>query len=196
MKTVSMHIHEVVPLDPTEMEHIEKAFREVRLAKGALWIRQGAICDKVAYMTRGSMRFFHIDGEGREVTCHFARPDEFISSFSSFLTDTPTSENISAIEDTVLRVISKRELEALSIIVPKMQIFRRMIAENLFIAMEKRIAMLQSRSAQERYETLVKESPEILLRVPLQYTASFLGITPQHLSRLRKEWVKGGSMES
>jgi hypothetical protein len=69
-------------------------------------------------------------------------------------------------------------------------VFRRVIAENLFITMEKRIAMLQSQSAIERYEKMLNENPDILLSVPLQYTASFLGMTPQHLSRLRKEWMK------
>ena len=73
---------------------------------------------------------------------------------------------------------------------PKLHIFRRIIAENLFIIMEKRIAMLQSQTAHERYEKMIKENPEILLSVPLQYTASFLGMTPQHLSRLRKEFQK------
>jgi hypothetical protein len=91
---------------------------------------------------------------------------------------------------TVLRVISKKDIEELSVLIPKMQIFRRIIAENLFIIMEKRIMMLQSQSAHERYEKMLKENPEILLSVPLQYTASFLGITPQHLSRLRKELQK------
>jgi CRP-like cAMP-binding protein len=64
------------------------------------------------------------------------------------------------------------------------------IAENLFITMERRIAMLQSQSACERYENMLQENPDIILSVPLQYTASFLGITPQHLSRLRKELQK------
>jgi hypothetical protein len=64
------------------------------------------------------------------------------------------------------------------------------MAENLFITMEKRIMMLQSQSAHERYEKMLKESPELILSVPLQYTASFLGMTPQHLSRLRKELMK------
>ena len=59
-------------------------------------------------------------------------------------------------------------------------------SENLFIAMERRISMLQSQTAQERYEKTIKETPELILNIPLQYTASFLGITPQHLSRLRK----------
>jgi CRP-like cAMP-binding protein len=106
------------------------------------------------------------------------------------LTNTPANENISALEDCVLRVISKKDLEELCERVPKMQLFRRVIAENLFITMEKRIFMLQSQSAHERYENMLKNNPDIILSVPLQYTASFLGITPQHLSRLRKEIVK------
>jgi len=94
------------------------------------------------------------------------------------------------LEDSVLRVISKKDLEELCEQVSKMQIFRRVIAENLFITMEKRIFMLQSQSAHERYENMLKDNAEIILSVPLQYTASFLGITPQHLSRLRKEILK------
>jgi CRP-like cAMP-binding protein len=117
-------------------------------------------------------------------------PENFISSFTSFLTNTPANENISALEDSVLRVISKKDLEELCEQVPKVQIFRRVIAENLFITMEKRIFMLHSQSAHERYENMLKNNPDIILSVPLQYTASFLGITPQHLSRLRKEIQK------
>jgi hypothetical protein len=66
----------------------------------------------------------------------------------------------------------------------------RVIAEKLFITMEKRIAMLQSQSAFERYEKMLKDNPDIIPSVPLQYNASFLGITPRHLSRLRKELQK------
>jgi len=94
------------------------------------------------------------------------------------LTNTPANENISTFEDTVLRVISKKDLEELSFRVPKIQLFRRVIAENLFITMEKRIAMLQSQSTYERYERMLKDNSDIILRAPLQYTASFLGITP------------------
>jgi hypothetical protein len=94
------------------------------------------------------------------------------------------------LEDTQLRIISKNEMEKLSLLVPKMETFRRIIAENLFILLEKRVSMLQSQTAHERYENMLRENPEIILSVPLQYTASFLGITPQHLSRLRKELLK------
>lgn len=141
-------------------------------------------------MQNGKLRVFYNDDSGNEITCYFVTQDNFISSFTSFLTNTPTTENISAIEDSSLRIISKSELETLSEEVSKIQIFRRVSAENLFITMEKRIAMLQSQTAHERYERMLKENPDIILSVPLQYTASFLGITPQHLSRLRKEPLK------
>ncbi|MEY3249401.1 MAG: hypothetical protein RL742_1444 [Bacteroidota bacterium] len=190
MRSISTFIDEIVPLTSAEKETIENAFREIHVPKGTIWIKQGKICDQVAYLVDGKMRIFYYNDAGDEITCYFVTPDNVFTSFTSFLTNTPSAENISAIEDATLKVISKDNLEALSISIPKMHIFRRVIAENLFITMEKRIAALQSQSAAARYENMLRENPDILLSVPLQYTASFLGITPQHLSRLRKELLK------
>lgn len=184
---VAEYVHEIISLNDEEMALIEEAFEECRLSKGELWIKQGKVCDLVAFVVSGKLRNYYIDETGNEVTCFFVSAGNFISSFTSFLTNAPANENISALEDTVLRVIHKKELEDLSGSVPKLQVFRRVIAENLFITMEKRIFMLQSQSAYERYQKMLKENPDIILSVPLQYTASFLGMTPQHLSRLRKE---------
>ena len=190
MSALTENINQIVNLTIDEIIAIEKAYTIVEISKGDLWVKQGKVCNQVAFVVSGKLRNFYIDDSGNEVTCFFVTADNFVSAFTSFLTNTPTHENISALEDTVLRVISKKDLEELCVLIPKLQIFRRVIAENLFITMEKRIVMLQSQSAYERYEKMIKENPEILLSVPLQYTASFLGITPQHLSRLRKELQK------
>jgi CRP-like cAMP-binding protein len=190
MTNLTENINKIVSLTKDEEAAIEQAFGTLEISKGDLWVKQGKICDHVGFVVSGKLRNYYVDDEGNEVTCYFVPPESFISSFTSFLTNTPAKENISALEDTVLRVIAKKDLEALSVLVPKMQILRRVIAENLFIIMEKRVSMLQSQSAYERYESLLKENPDIILSVPLQYTASFLGITPQHLSRLRKELLK------
>jgi len=190
MTSLSDNISQIIELTTDEKTIVEKAFKLIEISKGELWVKEGKICDQVAFVQIGKLRVFYNDDSGNEVTCYFVTEDNFISSFTSFLTNTPTTENISAIEDGILRVISKTELEKLSVEIPKIQIFRRIIAENLFITMEKRIAMLQSQTANERYERMIKENPDIILSVPLQYTASFLGITPQHLSRLRKESIK------
>lgn len=187
---LSDNIHQIVPLTAIEKEAIERAFSPVRFHKGEQWIEEGKVCRQVAYVMEGKLRIYYLDDNGEEVTCYFVTPGNFVSSFTSFLTNTPTKENIEAIEDSTLLVISKTDLEKLSEEVPKVHIWRRVVAENLFIVMEKRIAMLQSKTANERYERMLKDNPEIIQTIPLQYIASFLGITPQHLSRLRKELQK------
>ena len=187
MNPLTENISQIVSLTPEEKESIERAFSLRELRKGDLWIQHGKVCDEVAYVESGQLRVGHIDDAGNELTCFFVTSDSFISSFTSFLTHTPTNENISALEETTLRVINRKDLEELSVSVPKMQVFRRVIAENLFITMENRIVMLQSQSANQRYEKILRENPDIVLTVPLQYIASFLGITPQHLSRLRNQ---------
>jgi CRP-like cAMP-binding protein len=190
MTTLTENINQIIDLTSAEVAILEKAYDVLEIPKGTDWIKQGKICNQVGFVVSGKLRYYYINAEGNEITCYFATPENFISSFTSFLTNTPTNENITALEDCVLRVISKKDLEYLSALIPKMHILRRIIAENLFITMEKRVAMLQSQSAYERYEKMLKDNPDIILSVPLQYTASFLGITPQHLSRLRKDLLK------
>jgi CRP-like cAMP-binding protein len=187
MISLTQNIGQIISLSDEEAAIVENAFGSIRISKGDLWVRKGMVCNLVAFVVSGKLRNYYINEIGDEITCFFVTPDNFITSFTSFLTNAPTNENISALEDTVLRVISKEDLEKLSQEIPRMHIFRRVIAENLFIIMERRIMMLQSQTAFERYETMLKENHDIILSVPLQYTASFLGITPQHLSRLRKD---------
>lgn len=190
MSQLTESINQIVDLTQEEKEIIEKAYRTMVVPKGELWVEQGKRCNQVGFVVSGKLRFYYHDEEGNEITCYFITEGQFMSSFTSFLTNAPARENVAAIEDTVLRVINQEELETLSTRVPKMHIFRRINAENLFISMEKRVNMLQSQTAFERYEKMLRESPDIILSVPLHYTASFLGITPQHLSRIRKELSK------
>ena len=187
MSQLTEYINEIVSLTNVERDIIEKAYKTIVVSKGELWVEQGKRCEQVGFLESGKLRFYYTDEAGNDVTCYFITAGEFLSSFTSFLTNSPAKENVEAIEDSVMRVIDSQELEVLSEKVPKMHVFRRINAENLFITMEKRVFMLQSQTAFERYEKMLKESPEIVHSVPLHYTASFLGITPQHLSRIRKE---------
>ena len=188
--TITDTIDQVVNLTKDEKLSVEKYFTVKSLPKGELWIEEGQYCNHIAFINKGILRIFYDDQDGNEISCFFMPENNFISSYTSFLTLTPTKENIEAVDDVELLVINRENLEKLSKEVPKVEIWRRVIAENLFILLERRISMLQSKTAQERYENLIKENGDILLKVPLQYTASFLGVTPQHLSRLRKKSVK------
>jgi CRP-like cAMP-binding protein len=187
MTILTENINQIINLTEEEKTQISVAFKPKQLLKGDFWVKEGKVCNHVGFLVSGKLRSFYFDDAGNEITCFFVTPENFISSFTSFLTETPNVENIVAIEDALILEVSKQDLEKLSEAVPKIQILRRIIAENLYIVMEKRIAMLQSNSANQRYERMIKENPEIMMSVPLQYVASFLGITPQHFSRLRKK---------
>lgn len=179
-------IDQIINLTKDEKLLIEQYFKGKSLSKGELWIEEGQYCNQIAFIKKGICRIFYNDQDGNEVSFFFMPENNFISSYTSFLTLTPTKENIEAVGDVEMLVVNREDLEKLSKEIPKVQIWRRIIAENLFILLERRISMLQSKTAQERYENMIKENGDILLKVPLQYMASFLGVTPQHLSRLRK----------
>ena len=125
MTALTENINQIVCLTTQEKSTIEQAYSTIEIAKGDLWVQQGKICDQVGFVVSGKLRNFYIDESGNEVTCYFVAPENFISSFTSFLTNTPANENISALEDCVLRVISKKDLEELCESLPKMQLFSR-----------------------------------------------------------------------
>lgn len=187
MTSLTEYMHQIVNLTDHEIDIIESAFHTLYLPKGHIWIEQGRVCNHVAFLSSGRIRNYHIDEKGNEVTCALINEHNFVSAYASFLTNTPSKEHIMALDNSVLRTISKIDLEAVSMEIPKLQIVRRVIVENIYILMEQRISMLQSHTAGDRYQQLLEHNPDIILHVPLQHTASYLGITPQHLSRLRKD---------
>ena len=184
--TIVDHIDEIIQLTQEEKQKIMDSFQSENYEKGSFWIEAGQVCRDVSFVHEGSFRIYYYDENGNENTCFFAEQNSLISSYTSFLTETETIENIVALEDSLVSTISKSKLDALSDEIPKLHIWRRIVVENLFILMERRINSLQVLSAEDRYQQLLKESPNTILKIPLQYAASYLGISPQHLSRLRK----------
>lgn len=180
-------INRIIKLTAEDKIEIESKFVSQSYSAGDYIEKDGEYCNHIYFVAKGRLRIFYLDKEGNEISCFFANENDFVSSYTSFLTNTPSKQNIQAIEGCTLLSISKTELDKLSESIPKFHQFRRIIAENLFITMERRIAMLQSQSAQEAYENMISENAEMILNIPQQYLASFLGITPQHLSRIRKK---------
>lgn len=179
-------INSLIALTEEESNEVIKSFEHASLSKKEYWLEEGQKCPQIAFVKSGGLRMFYLDNDGNEITCFFAEENTFITSYSSFLNNSPAHESIIAIKDTELLTIDKSTLEKLSASIPKIEVLRRIIAEHFFMILENRIRTMQSQTAEERYEIFAKEHPELLLSIPLQHTASFLGITPQHLSRLRK----------
>lgn len=180
-------IESIIPISETDIEYMLSLFKPLSLAKEEFFLKYDKICNQAAFVKSGILRVYYPNDNGEDTTCYISLSNEFITSFSSFTTSKPSTENIQAIVPTELLVISKQDLEMLYNKIPITQEFGRKAAENVAIMMEKRMSLFLNNSAKERYQYLMKHNPVLIQTVPLQYLASYLGITPQHLSRLRKD---------
>lgn len=183
-------IKDTVSIQESDLEFMLSFFKLLTLKKDEYFLQVGQRCNQVAFVKSGMLRICYPNDKGEETTCYFSLPNEFVTSFSAFTTQKLSTENIQAILPTECFVISKQDLENLYRQIPATQEFGRKAAENVAMLMENRMALFLNNSAEERYQFLLKNNPVLIQTVPLQYLASFLGITPQHLSRLRKNTAK------
>jgi CRP-like cAMP-binding protein len=155
--------------------------------KAEYFIKEGETCKQVAFVLTGSLRSYYTSDKDEEVTYCITFPNSLMTAYSSFLTAKPTQENIQAITETELLIIQKSKFEVLVQQNPNWIYFLKTIAEQQYIELEKRIFQLQKSDAAKRYADLMKNQPEYIQKIPLQYLASYLGISQRHLSRIRKE---------
>ncbi|MES2807944.1 MAG: Crp/Fnr family transcriptional regulator [Bacteroidota bacterium] len=161
------------------------------LKKKHYFAEHGKVCDKVAFIVTGTMRYFHIK-DGEEITGYFSFENELVSSYKSYLTRLPSQTYIQALEDTRLINISKNDMDLMLInplLAYKMERFGRMVAEHYLCCYEDRVAAFITQSPEERYLQLLNTGKEVLQRMPQHYIANFLGITPVSLSRIRRRLI-------
>ena len=157
------------------------------IAKNDFLIQEDAVCTEIVFVQSGILRSFYISDEGEEMTNCITFENEFMSAYSSFITQTPTQENIQALTETHLWVINRTELLQLYKKSMGWQEIGRMLAEMQYIQLEQRLLSFQKQNAKQRYQALLLNHPNYIQYIPLNHLASFLGITTRHLSRLRKE---------
>ncbi len=138
------------------------------------------------FVIRGLLRAYTVDANGEEHVAMFGMEDWWISDLYSFLTETPATQNIDALEDTEILSIEKSDLERLYREVPKFERFFRIMLQNAFIAHQKRIITNISQTAEERYLGFINRFPDLEQRIPQHQIASFLGIAPETISRIRR----------
>jgi CRP-like cAMP-binding protein len=159
------------------------------LKKKEHYLREGEICNKVGFINKGCVRmYFLVDGE--EICKDLQFENAFTGSLASLMLRKPAFFNIAAIEDTVLLEIQYTDLMELYERYPCWQKFGRLAAEALFIRKELREASFLKDSPEERYAKLLTEQPMVIQRVPLHYIASYLGMKPETLSRIRKKMAQ------
>lgn len=161
--------------------------RHETIKKGEFFFQGGRVCNKVAFVFDGIFRHFYQENAGDEITYCFTFPNNFITAYTSFVSNKSTHEQIQALSDGTLFVIPKKEMDELINTRKNWMEFSKKIADRQYMKRENRIFLLQKESAKIKYEHLMQHKPEYLQSIPLQYLASYIGVTQRHLSRLRKE---------
>ncbi|MBB2147763.1 Crp/Fnr family transcriptional regulator [Pedobacter gandavensis] len=170
-----------------EINELVKMMKPKKLQKGDFFIQEGKTCKEVAFINTGILRTFFRAETGVETTYCITFPGALMTAYASFITGKPTIENIQALAPTDLLLIQKRDLDYLSATNPNWSQFLRIIAEQQYLELEKRVFQFQQEKAKKRYLDLLENQSTYVQQIPLQYLASYLGITPRHLSRLRNE---------
>jgi len=142
------------------------------------------------FVVKGLLRAYTVDKSGYEHVVMFAMEGWWISDLYSFLTRTASTQNIDALEDSEILQIEKQDLEQLYLEVPKFDRFFRVLLQNAFVSNQQRIIASISQTAEEQYLAFIKKYPSLEQRVPQHQVASYLGVTPETISRIRRAQIK------
>lgn len=173
-----------------EIQIIESVFHEFKVKKGTTLIKTGDIVDSQYYILDGCLRSYHLDAHGKEYTVQFGINDWWMSDYTAFFSSKKAILTIETIQDSTLYKISVKDKEYLYAKIPKIESFFRKKLETAFSAFQRRIVADLSESATERYLHFIKAYPDIVKNVKNYHIASYLGITTESLSRIRKELQK------
>jgi CRP-like cAMP-binding protein len=167
-----------------ELDMLESVLVPMKFAKNELILKEGEVCANIYWVGKGLVRQFYFKNN-KEVTEYMAAEDTIVMSIESLFKETPSTQVIKTMEPSIVYALPKRELEAVAMKSVNIQILYRKILEESLIISQQRADVLRFESAQDRYIKFAKSSPQILLRAPLLYIASYLQMTPETLSRVR-----------
>ncbi|WP_018629731.1 Crp/Fnr family transcriptional regulator [Niabella aurantiaca] len=173
-------------LDETEWHFIAAHFQRRVFRKNERVVQLGQTENFLSFIESGLVRCY-VPGDENDHTFHFNFEKDFVCAYDSFLTRTPSEYEIQALSDTVAWQISYDDLQRVYAKTTAGNYLGRFVAEKLLLAKTKHEIALVKYNATERYLKLLNEEPEVIRQVPLKYIASYIGITPQALSRIRRQ---------
>ena len=178
---------EKIQLTEEETLLTKSFFIPKKLRKKQYLLQEGDVCKYVAFVEKGILRQYKVDDKGNEHILQFAFEGWWIADHYSFLTGEPSLYNIDSLEDCELLLLTKQAEEQLLEKLPKFERFFRLLLQNNLIATLKRLESSLSGTAEEKYNQLIQSCPTLAERIPQHMIASFLGITPETVSRIRKQ---------
>jgi len=179
-------LQSITPLPDHQMEKLVKIFRPSSLSVGQFFMQAGEIPTQIGFVVSGLMRLYYVNSAGVEFTKAFCPENHFVAAYSALLLNQPARFFIEALEDTSLLVADYQAYHQLCAEHDCWQTINHRLVEGLFIKKEKREAELLLDDATTRYQTFLAEYPDLENRVKQYHIASYLGISPVSLSRIRK----------
>jgi len=177
-------------LTPSETGFFLSLLQEKKVNKKECLLHAGQSCKVISFVNTGALRAFHTDADDKQSTIMFAITDWWITDINSFVNRTPALISIEAVEDSDLLQLSNDELEILYVKVPKFERFFRILMQNSYVREQQRVLQTLSLPAEQLYQNFLKKYPAFAKKVPQKHIASYLGITPEFLSFIRKKKPK------
>jgi len=187
LHNVAKHIH----LSEDETNYFTSLVAFKSIPKKTLLLKAGQDCRYLSYVQAGALRAYYLDKDGKEATIMFAVADWWVTDMFCYLNNKPAMMYIEAIEDSSIFQLSKTDFDKLLIEVPKFERFFRILMQNAYTREQLRVIENLSLSAEERYHSFLAKYPQVALQVTQKQIASYLGITPEFLSAIRKQKSKG-----
>lgn len=185
MELLLENIRKYIPLSDSDEKTIGSLFHRKLIHKGDHLLKAGDVCRYVTFIESGLVRYY-INQDGEEKTNYFNKEGEFVCDYMSFLPQGPSRVNIQALEDMVIWVINHHDLQLLYKEVVHGERFGRVAIESVFVQVIGQIASMYTDTPEIRYTTFITNYPDLVQRTPQYYIASYVGVKPQSLSRIRR----------
>lgn len=183
------HLRQKINLTENEASIIVSKLKSRTYLKGQYIVQEGDVCKYQTFVLSGKVRTFYLDENGNEHIIAFGIENWWIGDICSFTSQTPAEFNTHCLENTTVLQITYKDMQELYDLVPQLDRFFRLIIQKAYGNMSKRIVRNHSMSAKDRYAVFADTYPEIVNRVPQYMVASYLGITKEFLSKIRKELI-------
>jgi CRP-like cAMP-binding protein len=179
-----------LPLNEEEKSFVEEVFKERRVMRRQYILQEGDICKHNTFIVEGCFRMYMVDDKGKEHNLQFAVENWWIGDIGSFHSEEPSKLYIVALENSIILQIKKDDQLKLFVDYPKFNRIFRVFTENALVSAQRRILQNISSTAEERYLDFLKRYPHFFNRISNIQIASYLGVTPEFLSTIRKKIAK------
>lgn len=181
------NIFKHITLERDEINYFISLLTLKEVPKKTILLREGQACQYLSYVNTGALRAYHLDKTGKESTIMFAMADWWVTDMYCYLNSKPAMMYIETITDSSIYQLSKSSFDKLFTDIPKFERFFRILMQNAYTREQLRVIENLSLSAEERYDSFIKKYPLVAEMVTQKQIASYLGVTPEFLSALRKE---------